>query len=222
LKVPWNAGSGLGEKLIYSIIVSVGLLWLLSWWKTESSGAIGLSKMFWFAAAGGVAGLIVGGMDHFVRFLLRRRSAKEAALADAAEAKVGDEPLELLQKLLTKYPNGRKPRAVVTAGDTQYTGSLMEETDEIVAVVGWFRIVKDNIPAANRAEILGALTQAQSSLELFNVASKYGLTIEPRNGIREITNGDESDGAEVLTIKRRGVVAEQHFDTDEDEVIVVE
>src|SRR6476646_275254 len=37
MKVPWNVGSALGDKLIYSVIVSVGLLWLLSWWKTDSS-----------------------------------------------------------------------------------------------------------------------------------------------------------------------------------------
>ena len=222
MQVPWNIGSALGDKLIYSVIVSVALLWLISWLKTDLSGSIGLSKLFWFAAAGGFAGVVIGGADHLARWWFRRRKQQQAALADAAEAKVGDEPLELLQKLLAKYPNGRKPRAVVTAGETQHTGSLMEETNDIVAVIGWFRIVKDNIQAANRAEILGALTQAQSSLELFNVATKYGLTIEPRNGIREITNGAESDGAEVLTIKRRGVVAEQHFDTDEDEVIVVE
>jgi hypothetical protein len=222
LQVPWNVGSALGDKLIYSVIVSVVLLWVISWRKTDSSGAIGLSKLFWFAAAGGVAGVAVAGLDHLVRWRLRRRREKQAAIADAAEAKVGDEPHVLLQKLLAKYPNGRKPRAVVTVGGTQYTGSLMEETEEIVAIIGWFRIVKDNLPVENRAEILNELNQAQLPLQLLNVASKYGLTIEPRNGIRQTTNGEESEIEEVLTIRRRGVVAEQHFDTEEDEVIVVE
>lgn len=222
MKVPWNVGSALGDKLIYSVIVSVVLLWLISWWKTDSSGAIGLSKLFWFAAAGGVAGVVVGSLDRFVRFLAKERKAKQDAIADAAEVKVGDEPLVLLQKLLAKYPNGRKPRAVVTVGQTTLTGSLMEETDEIVAIVGWFHILRDNIPAGKRAEAVAALNQAKLPIEIFAVATKYGLAIEPRNGIRETTNGEESDGPAVLTIKRKGVVAEQHFDTDEDEVLVVE
>ena len=98
----------------------------------------------------------------------------------------------------------------------------MEETDEIVALVGWFRILKDNIPAASRAAVLGELAQATLPGEIFNIADKYKLTIEPRNGIRQIIKGEESDGPEVLTIKRKGVIAEQHWDTDEDEVIVVE
>ena len=222
LQVPWNVGSALGDKLIYSVIVSVVLLWLISWWRTDSSGSIGISKLFWFAAAGGVAGVVVGGLDHFVRFLLRRRKAQQDAIADAAEPKVGDKPLVLLEKFLNRYPDRRKFRAVVKTGDTVYTGSLMEETDEIVAIIGWFRIAKDNLPVENRADILNELGQAQLPLQLFNVASKYGLTIEPRNGIRKTTNGEESEIEEVLTIRRRGVVAEQYFDTEEDEVIVVE
>ena len=161
-------------------------------------------------------------MDHFVRFLLRRRKAKQEAIADAAEPKVGDKPLVLLEKLLNRYPDRRKFRAVVKTGDTVYTGSLMEETDEIVAIIGWFRIVKDNLPVENRAAIVNELGQAELPLQLFNVAGKYGLTIEPRNGIRKTTNGEESEIEEVLTIRRRGVVAEQYFDTEEDEVIVVE
>jgi hypothetical protein len=222
LQVPWNVGSALGDKLVYSVIVSVALLWLLNLWKPDRSGAIGLSKLFYFALAGAAAGVIVGGVDHLLRFLLRRRKAEEEAIADAAQVKVGDESLVLLQKLLAKYPNGRKPRAVVTAGSTQYTGTLMEETDEIVAIIGWFRIAKDNLPTANRAEIVSALEQAKLPIQLFNVAAKYALTIEPRNGIRKTTNGNETEIDEAQTIERNGVVAEQHFDTDEDDVIVVE
>jgi hypothetical protein len=222
MKVPWSVGPALGDKLIYSVIVSVALLWLISWWKTDSSGAIGLSKLFWFAATGGVAGVVTGSLDHLRRSLLKRRKDRQDAIADAAQAKVGDEPKELLRKLLAKYPQGRKPRAVVKDGSTQYTGSLMEETDEIVAIIGWFRIVKDDIPPANRAAVVDELARATLPSEIFNVAIKYGLTIEPRNGIRQIINGEESEGPEVLPIKRRGVIAEQHWDTDEDEVIVVE
>ena len=222
MKVPWNVGSALGDKLIYSVIVSVALLWVISWWKTDSSGAIGLSKLFWFAAAGGVAGIVTGSLDHLIRYVRRRQKEKQDAIADAAQAKVGDKPRDLLQKLLEKYPNRHKTRAVVTDGSTQYTGSLMEETDEIVAIAGWFRIPTDNIPEASRTEVLAELAQAKLPLETFNVAVKYGLTIEPRNGIRQIINGEESEGPAVLTIKRNGVIAEQHWDTDEDESIVVE
>jgi hypothetical protein len=222
MQVPWNIGSALGDKLIYSVIVSVALLWLISWLKTDLSGSIGLSKLFWFAAAGGVAGVIAGGGDFLVRWLLKRRKAAQAAIANAAEVKIGDEPLVVLEKLLTKYPDRRKPRAVVKAGESQYIGSLMEETAEVVAIIGWFRIAKDNIQAANRAEIINALDQAKSPIEIYNLARRYKLTIEARNGIRESTNGVNSENKEVLTLRRRGVVAEQHFDTEEDEVIVVE
>ena len=222
LQVPWNIGSALGDKLIYSVIVSVVLLWLISWLATDLSGSIGLSKLFWFAAAGAFAGGVIGGADHLARWWIRRQKQQQAAIADAAEVKVGDEPLVVLEKLLNKYPDGRKPRAVVKSGETQYTGSLMEETAELVAIAGWFRIAKDNIQAANRAEILNALDQAKSPIEIYNLARRYNLTIEPRNGIRESTNGVDSEEREVLTLKRRGVVAEQHFDTEEDEVLVVE
>ena len=222
LQVPWNVGSALGDKLIYSVIVSVALLWLISWWRTDSSGSIGLSKLFLFATAGAFAGGIVGGADHLIRWLLRRRRQEQAAIADAAEAKVGDDPQDLLDKLLHKYPDARKPRAVVKAGETQYTGSLMEETDEVVAIIGWYHVVKDNIQSANRAEILGALDQAKSSFEILKVARQYDVKIEPRNGVRQDPNDGNAEEKEAWIIKRRGVVAEQHFDTDEDEVILVE
>ena len=222
LQVPWNVGSALGDKLIYSVIVSVGLLWLLSWWKTDSSGAIGLTKLFWFAAAGGIAGVVVGSLDHFVRWLLRRRKAQEEAIADAAEVKVGDEPLDLLEKLLNKYPDERKPRAVVKQGARWYTGSLMEQTEDSVAIIGWFRIARDNIQAGNRAEIMNALDQAKSSLEILNIANHYKVTVEPKNPVRLSRNGVESEAKEAETLIGQGIVAEQHFDTDEDEVIVVE
>jgi hypothetical protein len=222
MKVPWNVGPGLGDKVVYSVIVSVGLLWLISWWRTESSGAIGLSKLFWFAAAGGVAGVVAGWIDRGVRAVLRHKQEEQEAIADAAEAKLGDDSDVLLQKLVAKYPDARKPRAVVKFGDSVYTGSLMEETDEVVAVVGWYHILKDNIQTANRNEILTALDQATTPSQILNIASTYKLKIEPRNAIREHTNGVDTEEQIGLTLKRRGVVAEQHFNTDEDDVIVVE
>jgi len=208
--------------LIYSVIVSVGLLWLISWWRTDSSGSIGLSKLFWFAAAGGVAGVVVGGSDHVVRWLVRRRNKALAALADAAEVRVGDQPQDLLEKLLNKYSAERKPRAVVTQDQKVYTGSLMEKTEDTVAIIGWYHVVKDNIQAANRAEIINALDQAKSSIEILNIAHNYKLTIEPRNPVRLRMKGVDSEAGEAETLVGPGIVAEQHFDTDEDEVIVVE
>jgi hypothetical protein len=222
LKVPWDIGSALGDKLVYSVIVSVLLLWLINFWKPNTSGAIGLSKLFTFALAGATVGLFVGSVDHGLRFLVRLRKQTRQSIAKAAEVKLGDDSLVLLRKLLTKYPNCRKPRAVVTLGEEQYIGSLMAETDEIVAVIGWFRIARENIQASNRDEVIAELEGAKEPIELFNIATRYRLKIEPRNGIKQRTKGNESELEEVWTSPREGVTAEQHCDTAEDEVLILE
>lgn len=223
LKVPWNIGSGLGDKLVYSVIVSIILLWILNWWQADLGGAIGLYKLFKFALAGAVVGLVAGFTDHGRQLLVRRYRENKAKIAKAGEVKLGDESDELLRKLVKLHPNCRKPQAVIRLKDgTEYIGSLMAETSEIVALIGWFRILKQNIQGPNRAQIIAELEQAKQPIDLYNLAIQYNLQIEPRNGIKQITNGAESEIDEKLTIPHDGVTAEQHCDTPEDDVLVLE
>jgi hypothetical protein len=223
-KVPWNVGSALGDKLVYSVVVSIILVWIMSWREQDRSGAIGLSRLIYFALVGGLVGAAIGGIDRVVRRLNQHQRDKQSVLAKAAEPKLGEDWQVLLGKLLHHNPYCRNPLAVVRLEDgTEYRGSLVWETTEVVAIIGWFRVVKENVSGGNRDQIIAALEQAARPIDLFSLAVQYKLEIEARNGIRETKlTGAEDEMGESLTIPIEGVTAQQNCNTGGDEVLILE
>jgi hypothetical protein len=169
-------------------------------------------------------GAAIGGIDRVVRRLNQHQRDKQSVLAKAAEPKLGEDWQVLLGKLLHHNPYCRNPLAVVRLEDgTEYRGSLVWETTEVVAIIGWFRVVKENVSGGNRDQIIAALEQAARPIDLFSLAVQYKLEIEARNGIRETKlTGAEDEIGESLTIPIEGVTAQQNCDTGGDEALILE
>jgi hypothetical protein len=194
LKVPWNVEEGLGEKLIYSVLVSFALLWLFEKLLMDASASISIQRLGLFAGVGALTGLVVGGSSQLVSFGIRKLKEARAAKALAAqeqlaaarverEVRLGDSPLELLDKLLELYPNYQKPRAVISRGGIEYTGTLMSQTENVTALIASFRISKADIQGPDPEAIIQELSAATNSAERYKIAIKHKLTIEPYDEI---------------------------------------
>lgn len=198
LKFSWSIeGLPLGDKLIYSVLTSLPLLVIVNWVMPNPGAGISFSKLGSYALTGFLVGLFVGILDWLRRWDQRRRAENRLKVAEAAhraakerEVKLSDGWEVLLEKLLNKFPDYHKPRAVLTVKEEEYIGSLADETDEVVAIVGWFQIVQSEIPTSNRAAIEAELKAVKRSIDLFNVAKKYKLSIRVRSPIEK--TGDAS------------------------------
>lgn len=218
LKLPWSVGPALGDKVVYSVIASLGLLGAVNFLRPDPSGTISLQKLFVFALAGCIAGVSVGGADVLRRWLVskwreaRAKTDKERAakLKEELDPKLNDSPAVLLGKLLKLHPNLQKPRALVRLGDnTQYQGTLMAETDEVTALVGSFRVSRSKIIGKDREAIIAKLENAKLSSERFGIATEYRLEIEPYDSIIEKKDGAETETDVSRTFNREGTTAQQ-------------
>lgn len=213
LRFPWTIGGlGLGDKLIYSVIISLPLLWIVNWLTADQSVGISLGKLGVYAVTGVAAGFVVGIGPRLQMLFSEKTTANKERLRKEREIKSDDSAEELLGKLLNLYPDYKNPRAELRDPEgTIYGGSLAAETDEIVGIVGWFQIDKSKIPAEKQAAI-PELQAATRSLDRFNIARKYGLPLETRNPLT-IAGKDSPDSfftisrkdAEVKTLNGQGV-----------------
>lgn len=106
LKVPGSMQLPLGDKMIYSVVVSIGIVGLAGWFKRiDTSGGIGIVRLARLAAVGIVLGLAVSG-GYYVARAVRRRRARTRVI-DAY-----DDPDVVLEKILRQ--NLRLPRTYST------------------------------------------------------------------------------------------------------------
>jgi hypothetical protein len=174
LKFPLTIGGvGLGDKLIYSILTSLPLLWLVNWFNSDPNPGISFRKLSVYAVTGLAAGFAVGIAAWGWRWNQRRLLKKKVIDFDPA-------PEDLLGQLLKRYPDYHKPRGVILTGGQEYNGSLAVKTDDLVAIVGWFQIDQSKI---DKPEILAELQGAERSIDLYDLAVKYELPLEPYEGI---------------------------------------
>jgi len=55
---------------------------------------------------------------------------------------------------------------------------------DVAGIVGWFRIDKSKINPPNQANIVAELDSAERSLDLYNIAIKHGLSLDPSRPIK--------------------------------------
>jgi hypothetical protein len=179
LKSPWTIGGlGLGDKLLYSVLTSFVLLWVVNLVRPDPDPSISFSKLVFYAATGLVSGLIAGMLIlTWQAYRERQRKKRQIKLADSPEV--------LLGKLLKLYPDYHNATGILrTAAGETYSGSLAAKTEEVVAIVGWFQIDRANISGPKKAEVLQALDNAKSrAVDIYDVATKYNLAIEARDPI---------------------------------------
>ena len=231
LKVPWNVGDGLGDKLIYSLLVSFALLWLLEKLQVNASTSISIQRLGVFAGVGAISGAAVGGSSRLISFGFRKwRESKAtealaaqeqlAAARKAREVKLGDPKVLLLEKLLELYPNHKTPRAVISRDGIEYEGTLMSQTEDVTALIGSFRILKTEIKGPDRAAIIQELSAATTSFERYKIAVKHQLEIEPFDSIIA-THEDKSMTEESVSmvVETEGTAAQQFQDGGKEPLI---
>lgn len=202
--LPWKPGElALGDRLIYSVLVSLAVVVVGSWFgSTDISTGLGLAKLGFLALAGGLLGAIVGVLDWLVRYLSgqRRKRLEEAAEAErrrleaAAEArriKLDDGQDALLDKLLDDRPNARRPQAIVTLEDGRtFRGTLARKDASATALLGWFQVVLDGQPEEFAARFR-ELARERKWREALALADGRGLEVQVRDTIYENVGGVE-------------------------------
>ncbi len=177
-KTPWRIeGPTLGDKTVYSILVSLLLIavaswwpcWEFSWWpclKKDLDITQGLSmrKLEYLVLLGAVAGMVIGGTDRWIRHI-RTRDALQPT----------DDDLTLLIKLLRLNMGKNQPKTRVTLNSGQiFEGSIGARGPTHTFLVGWYGFHRDNSRQAQSKEIAGAITN-HDFLRAAELAKKYAF-----------------------------------------------
>jgi hypothetical protein len=190
---PWpDAGLALGEKLFYSVLVSIPLLFVINWTIVGSfsfpdvNSGISLSKLLIYIGFGAALGAAVGGPIRLVKEIGRRlaerrqRMEEERARAEerrrqeerARQVQLNDAPDVLLEKLLRLYPYSRQPRAVVyLKNGTQFSGTLAQQGEDATALIASFQVKLDGLAR----QIVEELKQAQYPIDIFKIVRREQL-----------------------------------------------
>lgn len=205
-KPPWSVDLALGDKMIYSILVSVGVIvlaWLVSYavaslgvvrarhWNDyfDVSAGISVVKLLVLSGVGLLLGVVVGAFDAW------RRQRQIASVT----IKAGDDDYVKIEKLLRLRPDyaalvkqqpGYCPLTTVQfkSGD-EYQCSLYVKSGDTTWLFGWFAITLD--PA--RPGVTQKLKEYEARGELLPMlryARKQGLLLDERNLIQQVIGGN--------------------------------
>jgi hypothetical protein len=164
LGVRWSVGLALGDKLVYSIAVSLVLLSICAWLSVaDISSGLSIKKLFLWAGSGVLTGVAVGGPDWLWRWLKKKRE-KEITLEPLDDGQL------VFRKLLVRYASKEKPLSKVVLKDNkEYYGSLVHRDPDKTTLVGWYQLEKSkahgdtqNIKALSK-EILNDSTVLEES-----------------------------------------------------------
>jgi hypothetical protein len=176
-------GQALGDKTIYSIMVSF-IIVALSSWGTPLSVALGVSiaKLGYLSAIGAGAGLVCG--------LAERRIQSWRSGRDLRRRLTADENYDVvLEKLLQKNPSWIRPKVTLRLKKEireEYIGSLYGKTDTDYILVGWFEV---EIPAGDRR--VETLLKEQRA-RIIAWARQNGVTVKKSRPIR-VRLGERED-----------------------------
>jgi len=194
---PWRVqGNVLGDKMIYSVLLSFLLIAIISpvHWLQPYADTSGLSmgKLEFLALFGAVAGLVTGGGDRAVRWHLTRRSLRPT-----------DQDLVLFEKLLRLNPGRRKPSTIVRMSNgVQYRGSVGAQTSTQTFLMGWYQITRvpgqPDISPALRAKIAGMIGRGEYYSALRAVRKTTGLQVTQRDFIYRRTAGGPETQEDII------------------------
>lgn len=170
----WGVGLALGDKLIYSILVSLGLVLLGSGWTlTDISAGVSIQKLTYWALSGALAGVLAGAVNKSIR---NREAKSEAEIAIGPM----DDEKAIFGKLLVRYSGAHRPYSkVVLKTKEEYGGSLAYRGTEHTVLVGWYKVKKATLATA-----------PQTPEKEFNRWVLNNLaTLEQSNGIKHLESG---------------------------------
>jgi len=190
-KTPWRVqGNVLGDKMIYSVLLSLLLVAMLAPigplkpYLDVTSG-LSMVKVALLALVGAAGGFIAGGVDRSVR----RYKAQRALHID-------DPDLVLFKKLLRLNQGKVKPSTILrTKEGDQYRGSVGAQTATHTYLMGWYQIMRDpaqpEIDGALKTE-LGGLIELGDYCAALALAQKKQLKVAERDYIfKRAQNSDE-------------------------------
>jgi hypothetical protein len=194
--VPWGVDLALGEKIIYSVLVSSLILVLMSKTNYVHAGAsISLTKLFVLAVIGFGTGFIVGGIDFFTRLVYQRREENRTV-------RLGDDQLISLGKLLRGFPKSNLPRTIVRLkSGNVFLGSLGDDRSGFTSLVGWYEIDWHGQPN----EIVEEMRRLESNRDLvalFESAQKRGLPINLQDAVKKLQDGELATTGDGLRVWR--------------------
>jgi hypothetical protein len=204
-RIPWSVGIALGDKMIYSVLVSIGFVLIGTWIESidiDVRKGIGVIKLLYLAGGGAALGILVGFITRIYMSIRRRHRAER-------QINFSEEPESIFRKLLLKNPNITQGQFSITLDNEkgeEYIGSLFEQTPNttsetgFTSIVGWCKIFNEIKPQARPAswlqrvlKKLGLINQKtpqakwQQMQELFNnnklvelydLAKREGFTME--------------------------------------------
>ena len=232
--VSWAKDKGLGDKLIYSVLVSFLLIGIASllykifpiefFRSLDISNGISLERMLRLAFAGAVAGIIVSGIELVKAKLKQRREAQIIVgnLPDKEKIKrfLKESPefnpgfLKRLMRQKTDLPEYKFGKVVKTKSEDVYTGAIGEKGEKLIFLIGWTKIevAKDN-------PILSELKDCEERnllYRLFDKAEKNNLNITEKQPV--VLNDDYNSNQGWVKIFKEDDFIEIADDTKQNKV----
>jgi hypothetical protein len=169
-------GQALGEKTIYSLMISFAIV-AISSWGAPLSLALGVSirKLVLLSIIGAVAGLLTGVAERLIQGWRSRRQLRRSLNPDENNDLV-------LEKLLEKNASWTRPKVTLRLKKDvreEYVGSLYGKTEADYVLVGWFQV---QVPIGNRK--VEQLVKGQQLAKIVAWARKNGVTIKRLRPIR--------------------------------------
>ena len=193
-RTPWRIqGPGLGDKMIYSVLISLILIALVSFFpalkgRLDITRGLSLAKLEGLALLGAISGILVGLADNKWRGFQTRRSIHAT-----------DDEYDLLAKLLRLNGGKRWPKTTVKIDGVDYVGSMGVPTATDTILLGWYQITGDT----TRPELTKQMTDLVKRGELYQalkIAQHNKFMIAVREGVEKLVAGVRQPTADSLKI----------------------
>jgi hypothetical protein len=143
IKIPLIPELPLGEKLIYSLLVSIPILTIGNIFRSSSSNIISINILFVLSLIGAIIGGTIGGFYWLVKAIKTHRQQQLEIKSEDIYPKDGDY-YQLLEKAirLTRKSYSKIPKTeIMTLNDEKYQGTLAGNySDKEYILIGWFAI----------------------------------------------------------------------------------
>jgi hypothetical protein len=211
LKVPWGVDLPLGDKTIYSVIISALFMIVGAWYNYFNvNNGISLNKLFYLAGSGFALGLLVAAAYHDWHWWSRKRmAANQISFDDTEEATLG-KILRLnphynagsLRRLFARiFPAGRytKPETrVKLKNGKEYVGALGIRNGDLVALVSWRKVEVQGTSNQTKARAK-QLEDDGDLLALFRFATENNLAMSVVDRIRDLGDNSAHNGPLIFT-----------------------
>jgi len=183
-RVRWSVDVALGDKMIYSVLVSVILLIVGAWFNIGAMDVrkgIGVIKLVHLASSGVALGIIVGTSTRIYLIIIQHQKAKR-------QIRLAENPECIFRKLLLKNLDAKEEqfRIRLTNQDNDvYVGSLFDQSQDtltekgVTSVIGWCRISPDIVPQDKpaqwyqRSRMIGRIKKGSNREQIWQTMKEY-------------------------------------------------